>query len=336
MNATIIYAVSAVLIAAGFATVFVLYFEDEFTPITSNELHSSSATIGIARWIDDSEYDKNLAGFKIALAEHGFEEGKNLEIITKSANGDSSRQESIIKDFVKSDVDLIYSLTTPGTMIAKTHSQVPIVFSIVTFPEKSEIIDASDSRIIVGTSNFISIEEQLEHFLRIVPATKIGFVHSDQTNSNILYEKMSEHAKHEGVEIVDLTIPSSGIAKEYLERSIDSVDAFYQACDTVIQNGVEEIAIQVAMDANKPTFTCNKEGVYYGALIGTVADFQTLGEMSGKQASMVLKGTTISDSMRIQFAEQYYLVNTNTADLLGIEIPQSILDESDEVIDWRI
>ena len=335
MNSTLIYGIATAFIAIGFGVVFTLYFQDEFVEVEPHTLHPTSATVGIARWIDDSEYDKNIAGFKIALSEHGFQEGKNLEIITKSAKGDKSRQSAIIKDFVDSDVDLIYSLTTPGTLISKSESQVPIVFSIVTFPVEAGILDDSESRIIKGTSNYISIEEQLEHFLRIVPISKLGFVNSGEVNSSIFYEKMREHGKTVGVEVVDLQIPSKAISKEFLERSIDSVDAFYQACDTVIQDGVEEIAIDVAFAVGKPTFTCNKEGVYYGAIIGTVADFQSLGELSGLQAAGILGDDDIETSSLI-FGEDYYLVNTNAAEALGIQIPQSILDESDEIVDWRI
>ena len=145
---------------------------------------------------------------------------------------------------------------------------------------------------------------------------------------------MKTYGKTLGVEIVDLNIPSQAISKEFLERSIDSVDAFYQACDTVIQNGVEEIAIQVALNAGKPTFTCNKEGVYYGSLMGVVSDFQTLGEISGKQAADILRGKSVNDN--IKYTNEYHLINTQTADLLGIEFPPHVIDNADEIVDWKI
>ena len=335
MNSKVIFSIVGIFLILGFSFIFLSYPQNDFEN-NSTPLYDSSVTVGIARWIDDSEYDKNIAGFKIALSENGFVEGKNIEYVTEIAYGDKMKQQKIIDKFVASDVDLIYSLTTPGTLIAINQNTIPVVFSIVTFPVEAGIVNDSDSRIIVGTSNFISVQHQLDTFTKIMPLTKLGFVHGDEPNSNIQYDLMKEVGISKGIEVVDLKISSLDDSKTFLSDSIDNVDAFYHACDTLVQSGVEEISIIIALDAGKPTFTCNKEGVYFGSLFGAVVDFQSIGEDSGILASSILKGHEILETPRIVYGDEHHMLNIKMAELLGIEIPTSIVEDSDEIIDWII
>jgi len=91
-------------------------------------------TIGIIEWNSDNEYEKNIRGFKEGLAEAGFIEGKNVVYIKEVSGANKDKHLEISKRFVnKWNVDLIYSLTTPATLIVKSvTTKIPIVFSIVT------------------------------------------------------------------------------------------------------------------------------------------------------------------------------------------------------------
>ena len=56
-------------------------------------------------------------------------------------------------------MDLVYSLTTPGTAIVKEvlPSDTPIVFSIVTYPADAGLIESFEysGNNLVGTSNYV-------------------------------------------------------------------------------------------------------------------------------------------------------------------------------------
>ncbi|MFH1762511.1 MAG: ABC transporter substrate binding protein, partial [bacterium] len=107
---------------------------------------NSLKIIGISQWVSNPEYDRNIAGFKDKLAEYGFIENKNLKYIIKIAEADKTKQREIIKSFKDNKVDLIYSLTTPGTLIAKEIiKDIPIVFSIVTYPAKAGVIKSIEN-----------------------------------------------------------------------------------------------------------------------------------------------------------------------------------------------
>ena len=49
-------------------------------------------TVGITTWVSNSEYDRNIAGFKDELAARGFKEGDNIRFLARSCDADNTRQ----------------------------------------------------------------------------------------------------------------------------------------------------------------------------------------------------------------------------------------------------
>lgn len=294
--------------------------------------------IGIARWLDNSEFDKNIDGFKDGLAKVGLIEGENLIIEIRSANADKDKQESIIDEFISLEVDLIYSLTTPGTLIAKEKtSEIPIVFSIVTYPVETGVIDSltSSNNNLVGTRNWIHISKQLE-LIRSIDSDikKIGFVHREgEPNSVIQYEDMVKEASLYAVEVVDINPSELIYLEEMLLNNIRDLDLIYMANDTLVQDG-EDIIVRLANENKIMTLSGNKSGLSKGALIGDVADIYSIGALSGQKASSILlqeKRPTdlVTESQRGSFV----IVNLKTAHEIGVIIPDEILSRAKLVIE---
>ena len=163
-------------------------------PAEKIESEEKVLTIGIAGWNSDPTYGGNIEGFKDGLAEMGYVEGKNVRFILETPESDLETQREIIESFVEEEVDLIYSLTTPGTLVAKdVTSNIPIVFSIVTYPVESGVIEALESsgNNLVGTRNYISIQRQYYQFEKLYPSTKtLAFVHrKDEPNSDTIFDR---------------------------------------------------------------------------------------------------------------------------------------------------
>ena len=118
--------------------------------------------------------------------------------------------------------------------------------------------------------------------------------------------------------------------RSQLESIKNSIDSLFSACDTLIQSGGEEIVIEFAKENNKPSFTCNKDGVLKGALVGNVADFKTIGKISGEKAAKILDGSEpywlLTESPR----EDYIVINTKTANDLGLDIPIDLTNSAKE------
>lgn len=298
---------------------------------------SKQVTIGVARWVTNEEYDKNIAAFKEALAQAGFVEGKNTTYIIENPELDAQKQRGIIRLFVQNKVDLIYSLTTPGTLIAKELTpSIPIVFSIITYPVEAGVITSLQysQENLVGTRNWVGIKKQLAVFREIVPQAKvIGFVHRQgEPNSTIQYNRLKVAAASAGIEVVEIAPAVVGQLQAALEEVEGKVDSLYSACDTLVQGGGEEIIIAFARANKLPDFTCNKSGVLRGSLVGTIADFTQIGKLAGEKAAKILRGATPGSLETNTVARPFIYLNQKTAGALGVGIPADLTIRAKVVI----
>ncbi len=72
--------------------------------------------VGISVW---TGYPSSVKGFKEAMATGGLIEGKNVKYFYGKIGLNPEKQREIVLGFKKAEVDLVYSLTTPGTTIVK-------------------------------------------------------------------------------------------------------------------------------------------------------------------------------------------------------------------------
>lgn len=290
--------------------------------------------IGISPWISTKEFNDNIIAFKKRLELVGFVEGKNTIYYQENALGDPQKQAQIIQSFVQKKVDLIYSLGTSGTLIAKNITkEIPIVFSISVFPMETGIIKslASSENNCVGTRNYISVGKQLEVLLSIVPEIRsIGVIHlKEDPDSTIRLERMKEITKVLGIQVIDMAASDLNQLQEILN---EKADAYYLTCDTLIQNGGEEIAIDAANKRKIPTLSCNRSGILKGALVGDVVDLESLGTASGKKAAAILNGEKPTDIITETQQGSYVMINLKTANLLGLPTPYQALSIASEII----
>lgn len=294
--------------------------------------------IGVARWVTNEEYDRNIQGFKDCLAEAGLIEGKNVEYIIGNPELNFEKQRKIIREFVGEKVNLIYSLTTPSTLEAKKITlDIPIVFSIVTYPVEANVIESlsSSNNNCVGTRNWIHISKQLELLMKVCPNLKtIGFVHRKrEPNSTIQFNNMVKEGKRWGLTIIEIAPVKVSEAEEFCKRYVDKVDAFYMANDTLIQGGGEEFVIKIANQHKKMTLSGNKSGVLKGGLVGDIADFYSIGYIAGEKAvSILLHGKKPTNLVTETQRGSFVLVNLKTAKHLGIKVPEEILSIAKVVI----
>jgi len=301
----------------------------------------SMKTIGISRWSSDPEFERSVNGFKKGLLENGFIEGKNVQFIIKNPETSIDKQNEIIQSFINKKVDLIYSITTPGTLVSKKltgqmKNPIPVVFSVCTYPVESNLIELlnSSGNNLVGTRNYVPFSQQFYAFERIVPNIKKLAVirHKGEPNSSNQFKEVKALLLERGIKIVDIAAVDLEDIRNQLQSNIESIDALFSTCDTLTHAGGEEIIAEFSIKYNKPSFACNKGGIIKGNLIGNIADFYSIGKISGEKAALILKGAKPSWVKTESPRENYIVINKKTASALGIDISHEILNISKEII----
>jgi putative tryptophan/tyrosine transport system substrate-binding protein len=298
-------------------------------------------TVGISRWATNSEFDRSVVGFKQGLAKKGYIEGENIQFIEMNPEADLDDQRTIIEEFIEKDVDLIFSLTTPGTLIAKEITEkmetpTPVVFSVCTFPVESKLIASLDSseNHLVGTRNYVPFAQQYYVFEQLLPQTKSLAVvrRVDEPNSENQLKEVRLHLKGRNISIIDIAAVDLDDIKQQLVENTANIDAVFSTCDTLTHNGGEEIIAEFALSHKIPSFACNKEGVTKGLLVGNIGDFNAIAEISGEQAAQILDGASPSWLKTESPRDNYIVLNENTANALNVTLSPQFRDTVKEII----
>ena len=146
-----------------------------FGLIFGSGLSAKMIRIGEHQIVSHPALDNDSKGFKVALEEEGFIEGKNIEIERLNAQGDQSNCAIIARKFVDDQVDLIHAISTPNAQATvKLTKTIPIVFSSVTDPVATGIIPkmGETGTNVTGVSDRWPIELQCKMYQDLVPNAK--------------------------------------------------------------------------------------------------------------------------------------------------------------------
>lgn len=281
--------------------------------------------VGISVW---TGYPDSVRGFKESMAAGGFIEGKNIEYLFGQSGIDKNKQRKIVDSFKKANVDLVYSLTTPGTIIVKEimPPATPIVFSIVTYPADSGLIDSFEysGNNLVGTSNYVEFKNYVKLLKTILPSAKtLAIFHrKGEPNSKIQAANIIRLLKKEGVNTIDMEPRTVDEMRSMALDVADKVDVFMTTTDTLCQGGGESALIKVSLKKKIPILSSNKNGIAEGSTFGPVVDFYTLGKMSGQMAVKILKEDTKPYRLESKLQDPpIVLINKKSLKIMGIKIP---------------
>ncbi len=287
-------------------------------------LAESNYVIGLAQW---SGYPESIRGFKDGLREAGLLEGRNVKFLLGELGADEKLQENAAKTFKEKKVNLIYSLTTPGTAIMKAimPQSTPIVFSIVTYPADSGLIESFEysGNNLVGTSNYVSLKYYLDILKLMLPhAKRVAIFHrKGEPNSKIQASNLIRLLSRNGVHVEDVEVKDIAEIEKYANSLALNVDAFITTTDTLIQSGGENKLIDISLKKGIPILSSNKKGIEQGATFGVVADFYILGKMSGKMAADILqRGVSPASIQSLTQTPPFYLANRQSINKLDIKL----------------
>lgn len=282
--------------------------------------------------------EENIDAFINRLAKNGYVEGQNLDIEFFDAGGDEEVLKSKVREFLKSDLDLIYSVTTPATQVISRETDiVPIVFSLVTHPVEVGLIDSmkESGNNLVGVRHYVPVSGVLfrvTEMLQLNPdrkLTKVAFVRGEGADN-------SEAQKYEALEVFETQkidfIDVVASDKTELEAKISEIgseiDMIYGACDTYVQDEFADYLINYSLDNNKLFVSCVSSLVARGALFSKSLDFANIGEIAADKATLILQGADVQWLENEVPRKRIMHLNLDTAQKLGLEIPDDIYEEA--------
>ena len=286
-------------------------------------------------------YDMTSRGFVKGLREAGYEEGRNLVFVKRSADGDARKLGALAREIVQAKVDVIFAPAKPMADAAWYASrQIPTVIATVTDPVAVQYANslARPGKHITGvtTANAELIGKRLQLLTELVPGLKRVGTFVDTGLLASCGEEMSlmdKAATTLGLTIVRLSVVDSKLDFEGAMKQ--AVAAKVQAVVTVPMTTNLDITDKVAVYASKYRIPFIHDVPQFAeaglAIYGP--DFEDIFRRAGHYVARILKGEKPAE-MAIEEPRQFrFIVNLKNAKKLGIVVPQSVLVRADEVIE---
>jgi len=283
-----------------------------------------------------------LAAFRKGLGEIGFVEGQNVAIEYRWAEGQYERMAQLAADLVRRRVAVIaVPGSPPGARAAKAAtSTIPIVFSVGDDPVRSGLV-ASISRpggnatgINFLTGEVVAKRLALLHELLPDVARVAAFINpADASRAEALREEVEVAARTVGMRLQILN-PSTNreidaafaaLVRERADALFVGPDAFYNSRRVQLAN--------MAARHGVPTAFAVREYVDAGGLMSYGTSLADMYREVGAYCGRILKGVKPSDLPVLQSTKFELVINAQTARMLGITVPPSLLARADEVIE---
>lgn len=290
--------------------------------------------VAITAIVDHPALDSIRKGVIEELEREGFVDGKNIKIDYQSAQGSTATAAQIARKFVGDKADIIIPITTPSAqpVVAATRS-IPIVFSGVTDPVAAKLVKSWEpsGTNVTGISDHKPIAPQVKLIQTLVPELKsVGYVYSaGEVNSTIVLEELKEEAKKQGFNVVPVAVQRSADIGTAARSLNGKVQAIYISEDNGVVSAYEALH-KAALEAKIPVIASDRDTVKRGALAAYAVNQYDIGVATGKSAARVLKGEKPGLIPTQEVSRLELSINKNTAQELGINLPQDLLKEAQE------
>ncbi len=280
-----------------------------------------------------------LNAFKQGLRERGYEDGKNIIIETRYADGKMERLAPLAAELAASKVNVILAPPNIAAQAAKDAApKVPVVFALVGDPVGAGFAQslARPGGNMTGLST-INVElgpKRLELLKEAFPKTsKVAVLFNPADSSNDLQLKATEKAAASlGVKLIPAPVKrTEDFTAAFEQIHKDGADALIVMETPVIFTNRDTVVALVAKQ-HLPTIYSLKELVDAGGLMAYSINFIEQLRSSATYVDKILKGAKPGDLPIEQPTRIELILNLKTAKAQGLKIPESLLVRADKII----
>jgi len=287
-----------------------------------------------------AELEANLVGpFRDGLRALGYEEGRNIAIEYRWAEGKYERFPAPIAELIALNVQVIVTAGTPASLAVKNATRtVPLVMVAVGDPVATGLVAslARPGGNVTGLSVLTPdlAGKRLELLREVVPGLRrLAFL--GNIGNPITALEMSEvrtATRTLGLDLVTLEIRRSEDIVPVFETLKSDAQALYVAGDPLVLANRVRINT-LALVARLPAFYNERAYVEAGGLMSYGVNWPDLFRRTAELVDKILRGAKPADLPVEQPTKFDLVINLTTAKALGLEAPPSLLARADEVIE---
>ena len=281
------------------------------------------------------------SAFRKGLSEAGYTEGRDVTIEYRWAHNDNARLPELAADLVRRQVAVLVTPgSSPAALVAKaTTSTIPVIFSIGADPVEIGLVTGLN-RPGGNITGFSSMNVELA-------PKRFGLLHELLPQAGRAFVLANSSNPVADVFIRDVRAAATAVGWQIEVLTANTVNEINTAFSSLAQKSAAAVLvtpgplfnnrrIQLATLASRytlPVMFSSREFAEAGGLMSYGPSIPEEFRQAGLYAARVLKGEKPADLPVGRATKFEFVINLQTANALGIEIPPTLLARADEVIE---
>jgi putative tryptophan/tyrosine transport system substrate-binding protein len=288
----------------------------------------------------DVEGQARVAALRLGLLEHGWVEGRNLEVDYRWGGADLSRLRVFAAELTALDPDVIFAAPTGALAeVQRATRTIPVVFAQVSDPVGAGFVAslAHPGGNITGFAlfEFAVGAKWVELLKQIAPSvSRVAVIYDPVTPSSTGFLPLIQAAGRSfGVDIFVHSVRNTSEIDGVISALAAEPNGGLIAIASALVSQKRDLIISLANKSRLPSIFAFRYFAEAGGLVSYGPDNLDLYRRAASYVDRILRGEKPSD-LQVQEATKFQLViNLKTAKALGLSMPQSLLSTADEVIE---
>ena len=308
-------------------------------PLAARAQQPAMPTIGLLAPVSQNE--ELLRGLRQGLKQAGFVEGENVAIVYRFAENEIDRLPALADDLGRRRVAVIATVGQSAAFAAKAATAtIPILFIAGEDPVRLGLV-ASLSRPganLTGVNIFATkiVAKRLALLRDLVPAVARVAVLVDPANKEITETTLQQVKSAAQALSMQIRVHNASngpeIAAAFAAFQRERPDALFVSTGPLFTARRVQLAT-LAAHHGIPMTSGNRQITETGGLMSYGANVTDAFRQMGVYAGRLLKGEKPADLPVVQATNFELVLNAETARMLGLAIPPSLLALADEVIE---
>ncbi|MFH2046821.1 MAG: ABC transporter substrate-binding protein [Pseudomonadota bacterium] len=296
--------------------------------------------VGLSYIVPAPIFDIAIRGFKEGLADLGFIENENLELITQHANGDMSFLPQATANLLQQHPDILVIMSTPSLSSAIANSDgLNIAFGIVSAPLQAGAGKRFDDHLpyVTGIVQLIPTEELFDWTRKLFPqAKRIGALYNpSEANSIKEIQDLQKILDLQGIELVKTAVYSTSEVPESIRALLaKNVDLVFSMGDNTVANGMPTM-VKACEQQGVPIIAEDIALMGTGAVISCAPGPYSDGRDLAKLTARILLGESPADIPIVPGKKNELTIDALALKNAGITAPVELLKRADVFFNLR-
>ncbi|MGH7357887.1 MAG: ABC transporter substrate-binding protein [Candidatus Rokuibacteriota bacterium] len=280
-----------------------------------------------------------LEAFRQGLRELGYIEGQNLLLDYRHEGSGFERLPDLVAELIRQKPDVIVAVTTNAAQAArKATSTIPIVFMGVTDPVTAGLVQSlpRPGGNTTGITNIAAVltGKRLELLKEALPTlARAAVLWDPQAPGSVpQWQESQLRARELGLQLYSMEVSSVDHYETAFKEAVEARNTALWVTLNPLANSNQKRIAELAISSRLPSICARSDYAENGCMMAYGPGYGTEGKDGARYVDRILRGAKPADLPVEQPMKFELVINLQTAQKLGIVIPQSVLFQADRVI----